>query len=199
MNIKETLERWLGRKAPQAHQPYDPTPPGPNAGASGSSNMQFHHTNADAAYTETETDIQNITGTGISFGTQKVVQVGNNGQANCLSQAQSHILGSGKLISKLEDVAGVCNFCKLIAAQQLQAGQISIAQAQLMSLYDRGSAAICNICGIQGCIRHINPKYTASGIITICIACQKQLKKQERKRKLINFLLSPFVETNGDQ
>jgi hypothetical protein len=196
MDFKRILQNLLGRKTPPAHVPYIPTPPVHNIGSSAPPNPNAHYSNADNSYTETETDIHTIAGTSIGFGKQKIIRVDQNGQANSFSQAQSHILGSGKLVREIENIVGVCKFCQVIAIDQLQAGQISVEQAQLLSLYDNSSAAICNFCGVQGCIRHIKSMQTESGITTICVTCQQQLKKQARRRKIVNFILSPFIETN---
>lgn len=198
MNIKTILQKLLSRKMPPAHLPHIPTPPAHQPDASTSPN-QFPHNGAstDNSYIETETDIHTIAGTDIGFGTQKIIQVDSSGQAKDISQTQSHIIGSGKLVSKVEDIAGVCKLCQAIAMEQLQAGQISVQQAQLFSMYDKSSAAICNVCGIQGCVRHIRPILTEDGVLAMCEICQRQLKKQLRKRKIIGFLISPFMETEN--
>jgi len=200
MSFKTILQKLLSRKMPPAHLPYIPTPPLHQPHASTSPN-QFPHDGAsiDNSYVETETEIHTIAGTDIGFGTQKIVQVDSGGQAKDISQTQSHIVGSGKIVNKVEDIAGVCKFCQAIAMEQLQAGQISPQQAQLLSLYDKNSAAICNVCGIQGCVRHIISIPTEDGILAMCEACRLQLKKQLRKRKIIGFLLSPFVETENPE
>ena len=195
MSFTNFFRRLLGTKAHPAHLPYIPTPPthSPDAPPNQSSN----NVNTDIAYTELESNINSISGTSIGFGTQKIIQVDSSGQAKDISQTQSHIVGSGKIVNKIEDIVGVCKFCQAIAMEQLEAGQISLQQAQLFSIYDKSSAAICNVCGIQGCVRHIRPILTEDGALAMCEACQKQFKKQLRKRKIIGFLLSPFVETEN--
>ncbi len=197
MNIKTILQKLLSRKMPPSHLPHIPTPPAHQPHASTSPNQFLNGVSIDNSYVETETDIHTIAGTSIGFGTKKIVQVDSSGQAKDISQTQSHIVGSGKIVNKVEDIVGVCKFCQVIAMEQLQAGQISIQQAQLLSLYDKNSAAICNVCGIQGCVRHIRPILTEDGVLAMCEICQRQLKKQLRKRKIIGFLISPFIETKN--
>lgn len=197
MSFKTILQKLLSRKMPPAHLPHIPTPPAQPHASMSPNQFPYNGVSTDNSYVETETDIHTIAGTDIGFGTQKIIQVDSSGQAKDISQTQSHIVGSGKLVNKVEDIAGVCKFCQAIAMEQLQAGQISLQQAQLLSLYDKNSAAICNVCGIQGCVRHIISIPTEDGILAMCEACRLQLKKQLRKRKIIGFLLSPFVETEN--
>ncbi len=198
MSFKDFFKRLLSTKAHPAHLPYILTPPPHQPDTSSSPNQLPHNAaNTDFSYTESEVSIHTIAGTNIGFGTQKIVQVDSVGQAKDISQTQSHLIGSGKLVSKVEDVAGVCKLCQAIAMEQLQAGQISVQQAQLLSLYDKSSAAICDVCGIQGCVRHIRPLLTENGVLAMCETCQRQLKKQLRKQKIVGLLLSPFMETKN--
>jgi len=141
--------------------------------------------------------MQPIYGSTIQFGTEKIILVDPNGHTRDLSKQSSHVLSSGKLVSKIEDVAGVCKICQVIAMEQFQAGELTLEQAQLASLYDTASAAICNACGLQGCIRHIRPVQTDEGVLAICIPCQKELKKQLRRKRIIEFFLAPISETEG--
>lgn len=200
MNIKTILQKLLSRKMPPAHLPYILTPPVQQPHASMSPN-QFHNNgiSEDNSYVETEADIHTIAGTDIGFGHQKVILVDSSGQAKDISQTQSHIIGSGKIVSKVEEITGVCELCQAIAMEQFHTGQISIQQAQLLSLYDKSSARICNNCGTQGCARHIRAVMTENGVLSMCGTCQQELKKQLRKRKIIDFLLSPFVETENPE
>lgn len=180
----------FSRRVHPVEQPYNPTPPQqPNAPTN-----HIPNNTTDGSYIETETDIHSIAGTSIGFGSQNITQIDSDDKASSLSQSQSYIFGSGRLVTSIEEVGGVCRLCQTAATELLQAGQISAQQAQLLSLYDIASAAICNVCGTQGCIQHIRPIQTENGILTICETCQKQIKNQLRVRKIVGFLLSPFME-----
>ncbi len=200
MSIKTILQKLLSHKPPPAHLPYIPTP----------SNQSAHNTTpgTDASYTETETDIHSIAGTSIAFGTQKSVQVDENDQARHLLQTQSHILGSGKLVTNIEPrevagqalpgVAGVCRYCQAEAAQAFEANLISIQEAQIKSLYDTSSTARCEVCGINTCSRHCRPFPMPDGQVQIvCMECQQEIQKQLRRQRVIGFLLSPFLESEN--
>ena len=197
MSFKTFFKRLLGTKAHPAHLPYIPTPPSqqPNT-----SQNQFPHNsaNTDISYTESEANIHSIAGTNIGFGTQKLVQVDSRGQAKDFSQTQSHIVGSGKLVSKIEDIAGVCRYCQTEATVALEANLITIEQAQIKSLYDIQSASRCDICGINTCTRHCRPIQMPDGSTRqLCVDCQKEFKGQILKQKIIGLLLSPFIETEN--
>ena len=202
MSIRTLLQKLLSHKPPPAHLPYIPAP----------SNQSARNTTlgTDASYAETETDIHSIAGTSIAFGTQKTVQVDENDQAHHLLQTQSHILGSGKLVTNIEPrkvdgqtlpgVAGVCRYCQAEAAQAVEANLISIQEAQIKSLYDTSSAARCEICGINTCSRHCRPFPIPDGQAQmVCMDCQQEIQKQLRRQRVIGFLLSPFLESENPE
>jgi len=197
MNFKSILSKLFGRKTHPAHEPYIPAPPTPQTQAP--PNQNSGPTNTGAAYVEAKSNMASIAGLDVAFGTQNVIMVDNSGHAKDISQTQSHIVGSGKLVTKIEDIAGVCTFCQATAAEQFQAGQISLQQAHSMSLYDKGSAAICSACGFQGCLSHVRPIQTEQGVLTICGTCQNKIEKQLRRRRIIGFLLAPISETENTE
>lgn len=189
----------MGTKEHPAHLPYIPTPP------SQQPNIPFNqfphnHSDADLSYTESEISIHAISGTSIGFGTQKVVQVDSRGQAKDLSQSQSHIVGTGRIVSKVEDIAGVCPFCQIEAKEAFDKGLLSFQEAQSKSLYDKQSASQCDICGVNTCSRHCRPILMPDGVTQrLCSTCQKQLKGQIIKQKIIGFLFSPFIEESQEE
>ncbi len=189
MSIKTALERLFNRSVHPAHQPYRPAPPTPDT-------VSQHQIPNDipnnASYIEVQSDQQTIGD--IKFGTEKVIIVDTRGCSRDMSRQSSHVLGSGKLVSKIEDIAGVCRICQSIAMEKYQAGEINLQQAQVLSLYDKGSAAVCNVCGIQGCIQHIRPIQTDQGILSICPICQQKLDKKLNRQRFLRLLLSPFTE-----
>ena len=192
MSFKNFFKRLLNRQGHPTHLPYIPTPPSqqPNA----SHQNQFSN-NPGTSYTETEINIHTISGTNIGFGTQKIVQVDDRGQAKDLTQSQSHILGTGRIVNKIDDVSGVCPFCQAEALKFFEANLITIEEVQIKSLYDIKSASHCDICGTNTCSRHSRPIVMSNGLAQyFCVNCQKQLKKQLLRQKIKSLLLSPFME-----
>ena len=194
MGFISILTKLFGRKVHPGHLPHITAPPTHQPSAS--PNQHPNNTaNSDLSYTEEEANIHTITGTSIRFGTQKIITVDSRGQARDLSQTQSHIVGTGKLVSKIEDLSGVCQYCQAEATQDFEANLISLEQAQIKSLYDTLSASRCDICGTNTCCRHCRPFQMPDGLTQqLCVDCQKQLKGQILKQKVIGFLLSPFME-----
>ena len=195
MKLFSILTKFFGGRAHPAHIPYAQSPPPQPHTATASQQIPGDPTNSDGSYTEIEADIHPIAGSEITFGSEKIIIVDSNGQTKHLSKQNSHVLSTGKLVNTIEDIAGVCKICQMIAMEQFQAGELTLEQAQLASLYDTASAAICSACGFQGCSRHIRPVQTDAGGLTMCIPCQKELKKQMRKQKFIQFFLAPISET----
>ena len=195
MSFTHFFKRLLGKKTHPAHLPYIPTPPSPQQGTSYPN--QFPDNSATPeTFTETDADINTISGTRIGFGTQNFIQV-EGPHAKTLSQTQSHIIGTGKLVSKIDDIAGVCQYCQAEAMQAFEANLINSEQVQVKSLYDTLSASRCDICGTSTCCRHCRPIQMPDGLIQqLCVECQRQLKGQILKHTIVRFLLSPFLETN---
>jgi hypothetical protein len=193
MALTNFFKRLLGKKVHPPHLPYIPAPHQPDAPPN-----QFPDNSATSeAYTESETNIHTIAGTNIGFGTKKIVQV-EGSQAKDISQTQSHIVGSGKLVSKIEDIAGVCRYCQIETGQAFEANLISLEEAQIKSLYDTLSASRCDICGTNTCSRHTRPILMPDSLTQLlCVDCQKELKGQVLKQKIVGFLLSPFMETEN--
>ena len=200
MGFKEKFQRLLGPWIHPPGKPYTPAPPSPQShGTTAQSQIPGSPTGSNGAYTEMQADLQPIDGSTIQFGTETIILVDANGRAQDLTRSHNHVLSSGKLVSKIEDVAGVCKICQIAAMEQFQAGELTLEAAQLASLYDVASAAVCEVCGIQGCIRHIRPIETEAGITSMCTPCQKELKKQLRRQKIIQFFLAPISETEDGQ
>jgi len=198
MSFIDFFKRLLGTKAHPAHLPYLPTPPSHQPDASSSPNQFPNNTSTDTSYTEAEADMHSIAGTNIGFGKRTLIQVDSRGQAKAFGQTLSHIVGSGKVVSKIEDIAGVCRYCQAEAAQAFEANLISLEEAQIRSLYDTQSASRCDICGTNTCCCHCRPIQMPDGLTQLlCVDCQKQFKGQLLKQKIVGFLLSPFVETEN--
>jgi len=190
MSIKNVLKRVFSNGTVSPHQPYIPTPP---------TNDREFQQYSDAGYTETEAELNTIAGLGITFGKQKTVQVDNNGNARDISQNQSYIIGTNKRISDIEDIGGICCFCQEQAMEIYRAGLISLQQAQLKSLFDKNSAMQCDICGTYTCPTHTRPTQTPQGILAICLRCSEAIRRQQRRKKIVAFLLSPFTVTEENK
>ena len=200
MGFRETLERMISRWIHRPGMPYTPAPPTPQSNATSQTHqIPGNPAGPNGGYTEMQADLHPIDGSTIKFGTETFIVANPNGQNQDLSRSHNHVLSSGKLVSKIEDVAGVCKICQLIAMEQFQAGEITLEQAQLASLYDTASAAICDVCGFSGCLRHIRPVQTEAGLVHMCVPCQKEFKKQLLKQKILQLFLAPISETQDGQ
>lgn len=196
MSFKSILTKLFSSKVPPAHLPYTPTPPLHHPDASSLPN-QFpdNSANTDTVYMEAEANMHGIAGTNIAFGTQKLVQVDSRGQAKDLSQTQSHIVGSGKIVTQIEDLFGVCPFCQAESKKAFEDNLITLEQAQVKSLYDVSSASRCDNCGTDTCCRHTRPIQMPDGLVQLlCVDCQKKLKWKTLRNGVFSFLLSPFKE-----
>ena len=187
--LRSALERMTSRSSHPPSQPYIPAP---------GQNTTTPVFNGNDGYSETEADVQQIQGLSITFGTQTTMQVDSNGHARELSQKPSYILGTGKRVSSIEEIGGICPFCKLQATQAYEQGLINIQQAQLQSLFDVKSGLRCDICGVNTCSVHSRPIQTPEDAMLVCVACREELKRRQKRAKIISFLLAPFVETQRD-
>jgi len=188
--IRTTLERLFLRRTYPPNQPYVPQP------GQKISNPAFDF-NGD--FSETEVDVQHLHGTTIAFGTQKTIQIDDLGRAKGLTRKPSYIIGTGRRISNIEDIGGVCRFCQAQALQAFQEEKLTLEQAQLHSLFDIRSGFQCDICGIYTCSIHCRPMQTPQGIIDVCVACREEIKHQERRKKIIGLLLSPFTSSKESE
>ncbi len=185
-SIRAALERFTMRKAHRPDLPYIPQP-----GQKLSSPMlEF---NEDC--TETEADIQQLHGMSIMFGTQKNIQIDEHGLTKVIKQNPSYIIGTKKRVSSINEIGGVCEFCQIQATQAYDNGKMTLQQAQLQSLFDVKSGRQCGICGIYTCSRHCRQLPTPDGMVLVCTSCQADIRRQQRKAKVIGFLLSPFVDS----
>ena len=168
MILKNIFRKLLNKRTPpgQPHVPMPPTYPLFTDSA---------QANTDGSYCEAEAEVHQIANMpGIDFGSKTITQIFENG-AKSISQKHSYIVGSGKLLSDISDIGGICPFCYAQASRQFEEGLISRKEAQLLSLYDKSSAATCS-CGSTGCARHIRPIQLPDGQIHfICANCQANI------------------------
>ena len=191
MSLKDIFRKIFNRHTPPG-QPYIPAPP------THSPYIDSGQANDEGSYCEGDADVHEISNMpGMSFGSKKIVQIFENTTKN-VSLKCSHVLGTGKMISEISDVGGVCPLCQASAMEQFEKGLITLQAAQLLSLYDNSSAASCSLCGLAGCCRHIRPVLLPDGQVQpVCVDCQKELRRQARNARIIKmfgFLLTPFME-----
>lgn len=184
--LRMAFERFIMRKVHRPDLPYIPQP---------DQIFSSPMLDSNGDYAETEVDVQPLHGTSITFGTQKSTQIDEHGRAKAIKQNPSYIIGTKKRISSIDEIGGVCEFCQIQATQAYDKGKMTLQQAQLQSLFDVKSGRQCDICGIYTCSRHCRQTPTLDGIVSICTACQDDIRHQQRKTKVISFLLSPFVDS----
>ncbi len=184
--IIAALKKLVKRQSFPVDKPYIPDP---------NRNCNNPPFNFEGDMSEVEADIQNLHGTAITFGTQKSIQIDDLGRGKELKQTANYIIGNGKRISNIEEVWGICRICEENASQHFQEGKITIEQAQLKSLFDVKSARQCIICGIYTCSLHCRPIQTSEGVSDVCVMCEKEISRQQKRKKIIEFLLSPFMES----
>jgi hypothetical protein len=173
----------------KAYPPGQPYIPGPDQNIS---NPAFDF---DDNISQTETDIQNLHGTSIAFGTQKTIQIEDSGRTKGLLRKPSYIIGTNRRVSNIEDIGGICRFCQAQAVQAFNEGKMTLEQAQLQSLFDVHSGMQCDICGSCTCSVHCRPMQTQQGPIDVCAACRQEINRQEKRRRIVGFLLSPFTSS----
>ena len=194
MSFKSILKKWFGKDTPPAHQPYIPQPPLGEVPIN-----QFIQNDGD--FSEAKVSADKFYGFQTTFGSVESVNIAGNNAAD-ISQRSSYIVGTGKPVSRIEDVGGICPPCNAQAIELYKAGLISLQDMELRSMYDRESSACCDSCAMQGCNRHIRPVQLPDGqTMQLCVNCQAalnlQMKKARRRQFIKNcfaFFFSPLIE-----
>jgi len=196
--INNFFKDFIQRSPRNADQPYIPRPLEVDVNNEPNKNINF--------YEEISTDIENIAGTSINFGTAEKLIVDDKGNSNHINQRQGHILGSGILVTninptirdgiQLSGVGGACNYCKQEAVILLQQNFISIKEAERKSLFDTNSAAQCGACGRRDlCVRHCRPFEKADGTqVSLCPECTKAAQREKWTSTALTILLSPIID-----
>lgn len=191
MSFFKDIFRKRRNKQEPIYKTYIPTPLNQNP-INGKTNTQ-----ANPQYCETEANLDRIGNMGIAFGSEKTTQVFENNAKNIV-QNHSHIIGSKKMVSDISKIEGVCSICEEISMRLAQKNAISLQEAQLLSLYDKSSAAQCDCCGGGFCSRHCRPVQISESLVQmLCLNCQKVLARQVKKQRIKRFLsllLLPFLE-----
>ncbi len=187
--LKSAFRRLHSGRAYPPGMPYNPQP------GQGSANPS----SGNPVYSETEAEIASLWGTQLKFGSQTTIEIDQSGHAKALTCKPSYVIGSGRRISDIDEVGGVCGFCQEIAAKAFSEGKLTAEQAQLQSLFDGNSQRQCDVCGTFTCSVHSRPVQTPSGTVNICVACRNEISRQEKRKKIIGFLLSPFTDNSSEQ
>lgn len=194
MNFKTLFRKILNKKLHPAHKPHIPQP--------SSSNQPVNYCDSvfdqNGNYAEAEAEIQNIHGTSIAFGIQRSIQIDDQGRPKALTQNPAFVIGTGKVVSQMKQIGGACNFCQILAMQAYEDGDISLEQAQLKALFDVNSARQCDLCGVVTCSIHCRPTETPEGVLMICAGCHDEIKRKQRRKAIISFILSPILEYDDE-
>lgn len=191
--LREALARFVRGKNHPGHLPHIPSPgqalPDPLDGISDE-------------FSETTINVKQVGNTGIAFGKIEGIKLDDEGNGQEIIKQPSHRIGTGALVSDIDQIAGICGICEVAATEAYLAGRISLQEAHLRTMYDHSSAAQCDICGQRFCSAHCRPVKIEEALTNLCISCLKILQKKERRRKILTWLLAPLSESklpnNGD-
>ncbi|AQQ71401.1 hypothetical protein SMSP2_01775 [Limihaloglobus sulfuriphilus] len=186
--MSKLTKRIFTKKSHPAHLPYQPTPPQSDSGE------KPKDSDDELSYLESEEVIEKIAGTDLEFGVVKSVEVKGD-QAKDTSKTINRSLGSGRLVSDINDVYGQCPFCKQEAEAAYRRKKISLEEAHAKSYYTISSAGQCDKCGINACSVHIRPVSMPDGsTVQLCKKCKQKYRRKQLLSKLLSFLASPFRE-----
>jgi hypothetical protein len=149
-------------------------------------------------YSEVQADISSLYGTSLNFGSQTTIEIDQYDRVKVITTKPSYILGSGRRISNIEEVAGICKYCSAVARKGFEEGLLTAEQAQLQSLFDIHSARRCSECGSFVCSVHCRSIETQNGRAYICEGCIEQIRRHEKNRLIKRLLLSPFTESREE-
>ncbi len=167
---------------PKAHTPFVLVPPG-------TASKQT----LNVAYSEEEADLQVIANSGISFGTTSKVIIDEDQNTHNIKQANSYLVGSAKkVVSSLDQIAGVCVFCEKETIKKLK--NISDDEARLLALVDIESAIRCQNCNCLICISHSKLVEIDGQRLHVCPKCHNKFKPKFGWLKvLFAFLFSGLI------
>jgi hypothetical protein len=195
--LSDFLKDVINHSPLKADKPYIPQPPEQQQLEQPASN------NSEPFYSEDNRDIETIEGTNLSFGYSEQMIVNQNTSSSRTSKKTGYILGSGRLVTSLNPtketgiekpgVGGICFKCNEEAAALYQTGLISFEEMQRCSLFDTTSAAQCQACGRNVCIKHCRPFEDSNGnIANLCPECTEEAQHKKFFEKALKFLLMPF-------
>lgn len=148
MNIKDIFKRKRQyQQTPLAHLPYNPIPPQ-------NQDPMGDFIGNDGDFSENEIHIDRIAGSSLTFSERKVIRL-IDGRAFEIKEKSHHLLGTGRIVSDISEVAGRCAICASQAAQLKNAGLINEQQAEAMSFCDERSYVKCSNCNRYYCNAHV--------------------------------------------
>ena len=184
--LREALARFVRGKNRPGHLPHIPSPgqalPDPLDGIGDD-------------FSETTINVKQVGNTGIAFGKVEGVKLDADGNGQEIIKEPSYRIGSGSIVSSIEEIAGICGICEVIALEAYNAGQISLQEAHLRTMYDQPSAAQCDVCGQRFCAAHCRPIKIENEVTNLCVLCLKTMQKKERRRKILVWVLSPLTDS----
>ncbi len=184
--LREALARFVRGKNHPGHLPHIPSPgqalPDPLDGISDD-------------FSETTINVKQVGNTGIAFGKVEGVKLDADGNGQEIIKEPSYRIGSGSIVSSIEQIAGICGVCEVAATEAYLAGRISLQEAHLRTMYDHPSAAQCDICGQRFCTMHCRPVKINEDVVSTCAICLKVIQKKELRRKILAWLLAPLSES----
>jgi len=121
-----------------------------------------------------------------------VITVGNKEGIRC---GCNHFIYTVEPTNKQPGLGGQCLICMAEAVDLQAKGQISLSQAEAMSLYCTLCSSRCDNCGISICKKHTQ-QFTNSDESTsyLCPVCIKQAERNRLLNKTLMIMLSPFVD-----
>jgi len=121
-----------------------------------------------------------------------VITVGNKEGIPC---GCNHFIYAIEPTNTQPGLGGKCPFCIAEAADLLTQGQISINQAEAMSLYCTLCSSRCDNCGRSICKKHTRQFTNSDASIShLCPDCLKQAEHSRLLKQTLTIMLSPFVD-----
>lgn len=199
--ISDYLKDLLSRSPLTASTPHVPQPPERE-------DQRSLQEGGGIFYQETNTDLETVAGTEISFGTVETTTVDQYGNATHKHRRIAHVLGDGRLVTSLEPrvedglsrpgVEGLCRFCLAEATPDFEARLISREELQLRALVSSGSLTQCEGCRRKDvCEHHCQSLERLDGNEPrLCPTCTEAAIREDQDRKSICTLLSPWLKQN---
>jgi len=158
-------------------------------------------------YTTIETNIDNqpIPGTITqSISKEERILQSPNGELITHSNKKGIHCGCGHLIYTIESngqqpgLGSRCPICAAQAVQLLNRGDVTLDQAEAMSLCCSKCSARCEGCGINVCRRHIHQFIGLDNSRAwLCDECVKQAERDKFFKQTLTIMFSPFLDDNS--
>jgi len=121
-----------------------------------------------------------------------IITVGNKEGIRC---GCNHFIYAIEPNDTQPGLGGQCPICMTEAADILTKGQISLSQAEAMSLYCTLCSSRCDNCGRSICKKHTQQFTNSDASINyLCPDCIKQAERNRLLKQTLTVMLSPFVD-----